>query len=142
MGLIGSVNAAARFIDIIPSGTIVDRFPKKTLMKIYAALKIAMMAGLCSLIFAGMINFSWLVIVAVASGLLIGAFGSLTNAMLPFIVQDEDLPKALIANQSRDSIVSIGSAPIGGALFGFTLALPFFCRRRLVLGVVLVGNAD
>lgn len=124
-GLIGSINAAARFVAIIPGGTIVDRFPKKTLMKLYAVLKIATMIGLCTLIATGMINFSWLAVVAVVSGLLSGAFGGLTNAILPFIVDDDDLPHALVANQSRDSIVSIGSAPIGGALFGFAPTLPF-----------------
>ncbi|WP_124039815.1 MFS transporter [Neoactinobaculum massilliense] len=124
-GLVGAVLAAARFLVILPGGHVIDRFEKTQLMRIYAASMMGIMALLAGFILFQALSFTWLLVFAVLIGLVNGTFGGLTNAMLPFLLQDEDLTDALALNETRDSVISVAASPLGGVLFGIHPVIPF-----------------
>ncbi|GAA1354261.1 MFS transporter [Falsarthrobacter nasiphocae] len=135
-GIVGAAAAGARFVAMLPGGAVIDAYPKRRLLAVYAAVRIVLMLTLVVLILTGTASFWTLLAFGILDGLLKGLFGGLTNAILPFILKGEELRAGLIANETRDSVISVAASPAGGALFGLNPLAPFVADAVLTTSLL------
>ncbi|WP_268896626.1 MFS transporter [Corynebacterium lizhenjunii] len=135
-GFVAALMALARFVAMLGGSWVVDFYPKRRLMVINALCRIVLSVLTVGLLLADRMGFVALVAVAVGYGAIGGIFGNLTNAILPFIVDDRELNEALSLNETRDSIIQIAAAPLSVFLFTALRALPFVVD---ILGFAIVA---
>ncbi|WP_159609191.1 MFS transporter [Glutamicibacter sp. JC586] len=132
-GILAAIGMIARASLILAGGSKADRSNKARMM---------LMGGICGAIITaamalgsltGSIPIALLCIAHVLMELRGGYFGSITNAALKDLVHPKQLGRAMAANQGRDSVLMLGSAPLGGLLLGL--------GGGLALATVSVFNA-
>ena len=106
-------------------GTFIDRHPRKRLVILDAALNILIWGAVTVLLVMGRLTFPLFVVGYLAVEVVSGLMGSATNALLRSIVPAKLYPKASSFNTGRDSAVSIIGDPLGGAMYGAAVWLPF-----------------
>jgi MFS family permease len=107
------------------AGVAADRWRRKSLMIAADAARAAAMAALGSLVLAGEAVFSAILLVAFVEGAGATLFGAAEPGALRAVVPPRQLPAAAGAREARRAVVRLGGAPLGGALFGLSRALPF-----------------
>lgn len=135
-GFIAALMALTRFISMLAASWVVDFYPKRRLMVINALCRIVLSASVVVLLITGHMGFISLIAVAIGYGAIGGIFGNLTNAILPFIVDELELKDALSLNETRDSIIQIAAAPLSVFLFSMLRALPFIVE---IMGFAIVA---
>ncbi|WKD62054.1 Major Facilitator Superfamily protein [Corynebacterium ciconiae DSM 44920] len=127
-GVVGAVSSAGVMLMAIPAGMIIDSFDKKKLLFFYGLAGV-LIWGVFSLLFVlDLFTFPLLLLFSAVSGLIMGTFGGLTNAILRFIVPERLLVPAQGRNQTRDSVVWMCGLPLGGLLYGLIPVLPFVVK--------------
>lgn len=117
-GALAALGMAARASVILAGGAMADRTDKARMILIGSLCGAAVTAALALGIAWGSLPVPLLCLAHVLMELRGGYFGSTTNAALKDLVHPKQLGRAMAANQGRDSVLMLGSAPLGGVLLG------------------------
>ena len=118
-GSLAALGMAARASVILAGGAMADRTDKARMIVIGSLCGAAVTTALALGIGSGSLPVPLLCLAHVLMELRGGYFGSTTNAALKDLVHPKQLGRAMAANQGRDSVLMLGSAPLGGVLLGF-----------------------
>lgn len=124
-GVVGTVAATVGVVARIPAGALVDQFDRRLVMIVCDTVRMACLAALAAAVAIG--HVWWPAVLAVAC---VDAVGSVLldaagYAVMPVVLDDDQLEPGWAAVQGRGQASSIGGPPLGGALFDVRRALPF-----------------
>lgn len=117
-GLLAALGLLARASLTLTGGAMSDRADRSRLMVLGGLCGAFISGALALAAFSGSLGAAMLCLGHILMELRGGYFGSVTNAALKDVVHPAQLGKAMAANQGRDSALSLGAAPLGGALLG------------------------
>ncbi len=117
-GTLAAVGLAARASLTLAGGSKVDRSDRARMILLGGLCGAALTSALALASFTGSLSATLLCIAHVLMELRGGYFGSTTDAALKDIVHPQQLGRAMAANQGRDSVLMLGSAPLAGTLLG------------------------
>lgn len=117
-GMLASLGMTARASVILAGGAVADRTDKARMIVIGSLCGATITAALALGISFGSLPVPLMCLAHVLMELRGGFFGSTTNAALKELVHPKQLGRAMAANQGRDSVLMLGSAPLGGVLLG------------------------
>lgn len=137
-GVIGAVGLAVRVLATPLGGLVADRRRHAGLLLTGAAVGLALAATLTVLSAAARLDVVVLLALEVGFGLRGGLFGPASDAALKDVVPDTRQGSAQAMNQSRDAALSLGAAPLGGALLAVG---PWLVGAVMVLGHLAAGAA-
>lgn len=124
-GLTESANLLGTAVALLPAGVLADRLDRRRVMRVASALGVVLYGSLVAAVLLDALTIPHLLVVAVGTGLVAGAFGPAEMSAVRSVVRAEDLPTALAQNQARQHVASLIGGPLGGALYGVTRWLPF-----------------
>ncbi|MFJ5106723.1 MULTISPECIES: MFS transporter [unclassified Glutamicibacter] len=117
-GTLAAVGMAARASVNLAGGAMADRTDKARMILIGSFAGAAITAAMALGSSVGSLPVASLCLAHILMELRGGYFGSTTNAALKDLVHPKQLGRAMAANQGRDSVLMLGSAPLGGVLLG------------------------
>lgn len=123
-GLVAAGGALGRLVATVPGGVLADRHDRRVLMVIGGLAGAALVTIMAVAHLVGVLGFWPLLLLNLALGARTGLFGSASDAALKAVVDPEQLPSAMSANQGRDAAIAIGAGPAGGALLAGGVVLP------------------
>lgn len=139
-GVSSTLDAMMSFISamlVIPGGLVQDRYDRRTLMILSYVLDAAILTIAAVLIQFRMLSVVTLVVICLLLGVNQGLLGETSNTMLRGVVSNEELPRVMAMNDSRDAIVSIIGSPVSGALMGIGKIAPFLGAVAMnIVGVI------
>ncbi|MDO5048591.1 MAG: MFS transporter [Actinomycetaceae bacterium] len=124
-GVVGAVSMASSLLATLPGGVVADRVDRKRLMALGHGLGALIWISAVIIYFTGYLSTSVLFILAAVAGFRGGFFAGVSIPVLRMLVQPEQLPRALAANQARDGTIRVVSGPLGGLLVAFSVWFPF-----------------
>jgi len=107
------------------AGLAADRWRRKRLMIAADAVRVVAMGAFSIALVAGDVGFWAILAVALVEGTASTIFIAADSGALRAVVPAPQLPAAAGAREARRSIVRLGGAPLGGALYGLSRAVPF-----------------
>lgn len=132
--LVGTVSTIASFAGQIPGGVVADVLSRKRLMRIGGLVGFGINGLLAVLVILGLLSY-WILLVALATqAVFAGLFGSASDALLKSVVDTEDYPSAMAANQGRDSAIMLTADPLSGFLYSLGAFVPFAFSALAGLG--------
>lgn len=136
MGTFMIITVAPRLVLVPIAGVIGDRMNRKVIMVWMDFGRGAVILGLAMLAAQGLVTISVLFAAQLGVSLMNALFGPATAAMLPDIVEEEDLTRANSIRGSIDSFSYIVGPILGGVLYGFGGIQTVF----LINGISFVGS--
>ncbi|MGV9184531.1 MFS transporter [Arcanobacterium canis] len=135
-GLIATTSQAIGVICMVPGGVIVDRFDRRKIIYLFAAMG-TMIWGTITVLFAtDHLTFPILIALTSLGAVNVGLFGFATDAVLRSIVRGENFIKAQAANRGRDASIELSAPPVGAAFYSLGVWVPFAVS---VAGYLLLG---
>lgn len=116
-GTVAAVGLGGRIATTLVGGVLADRHDLRRLMVLSGLAAAVIVAGMLAVIELE-VGVVALAVLNLLAGVRAGLLGGASNAALKQVVRPEVLPTASAANQARDAAVSMGAAPLGGALLG------------------------
>lgn len=110
---------------LLPAGVAADRLDRRRVMRAASGSGAVLYASLVVAALLGQLTLPHLLVVALLTGVVAGAFAPAEMSAVRTVVAPEDLPTALAQNQGRIHVAGLVGGPIGGALYGVTRWLPF-----------------
>jgi len=107
------------------AGLAADRWSRKRLMIAADAVRVVAMGAFALALVAGDVTFWAILVVAAVEGTASTFFIAADAGALRAVVPAPQLPAAAGAREARRSIVRLSGAPLGGALYGLSRAIPF-----------------
>jgi MFS family permease len=107
------------------AGVAADRWSRKHLMIGADAVRVVAMGAFALVLIAGDVKLWGILAVALIEGTASAFFIAADSGALRAVVPARQLPAAAGAREARRSIVRLGGAPLGGALYGLSRAVPF-----------------
>ena len=140
LGLVGLCQFLPMFLLTLPAGDITDRFNQRRVYRLAAGLQAA-----CSALFLALSIFrphtAWMFYaVLVLFGAARGFAGPSGQSLLPFLVPQERLPRAISTNSSAFTGAIIAGPALGGFLYAFgpvpvySLCIAGFGAAALIVG--------
>jgi MFS family permease len=124
-GLVGFCVSAAAMAASLPSGVLVDRLNRRTVMLACDAARAGAMALLAAgVLLAEKASAPFILLVAAVDGALSSLFVPAEVAALRRIVDRKQLPSALAMNEGRGAAAALAGPPLGGLLFTLSHSLP------------------
>lgn len=124
-GVLVTVQSVVITLGILPGGVLVDRYDRRTTIRVYALGSLVVWDVVAVLHFADLLTWQVFLGLIVAGAILTGLFSNATDAALRSIVGIEHYPQAVTMNQGRDGAIELGSGPIGGFLYAVAAWIPF-----------------
>lgn len=115
----------------IAGGVIQDRYERKRLMILNGAISFLILVTTGSIIYFFGLKAKVVLVLSILLALQEGFLGNTSNVILRSIVSSEQLPKAMSANNARDTGMNILGGPLGGFLMGIGSSL------TLIVGSIL-----
>ncbi|RAZ34903.1 MFS transporter [Microbacterium sp. SMR1] len=111
----------------VPAGVIVDRFDRRRVMALANSVRGAAAVGLAVLTVTGSLDIVWLLVGTLVFGFGETLFDNATNAVIPSVVERDQLDRANGRIQAAQiTIDSFVAQPVAGILFAVSLALPLW----------------
>ena len=144
LGLVGLVQFVPIFLLTLPAGEICDRFDPRRILGMGIAVEAACTAAFLFLTLNGVRSawpfFAVLLVVGCARAFQEPA----QQALLPFLVPEERLPKAIAWSSSVFEVAVIGGPALGGLLYAFQPAAPYaaccVASVAAALGTIVLGG--
>ncbi|RMI14334.1 MFS transporter [Cellulomonas triticagri] len=124
-GIVAAAAAVGGVVGLLPGGVLADRFDRRALRAWSALLGVSLSGTIGVLLVLGVLTGSWLAVLGFALQLRGSLLGPASDAILRSVVGKERMSRAVVANQARDSAVSLVSGPVGGLLYAIAPAVPF-----------------
>ncbi|MFN8638270.1 MAG: MFS transporter [Dehalococcoidia bacterium] len=120
LGEISLANALPGLVLSLPGGVLADRVPKKLVQQIGNTLNAANALSLALLILSGNISYGWLLVNAVAQGVIQGLMMPARQSMIPDIVLPRYVMNAVALNNVGMNISRMFMPALGGFLLAMT----------------------
>ncbi len=140
-GTLAAVGLAARASLTLLGGSVADRSDRARMMLSGGICGATLTSALAVASISGSLSVAVLCVAHVLMELRGGYFGTVTNAALKDVVHPKQLGRAMAANQGRDSVLMLGSAPLGGLLLGLGAAFALIAVSFLQLLAAASGFA-
>jgi predicted MFS family arabinose efflux permease len=124
-GLVGTVALAGQMLFRLPAGALVDRWDRRRAMLVTDALRCAVLGAVAGCLAGGLLRFSYLLVAALATGLLGEIFRPASTAAVRRVVAPQKMPQAVARFEAASYGAAVAGPPLGGALFSLGQALPF-----------------
>jgi MFS family permease len=124
-GIVAFTRLLAMALFALPAGLAADRWNRRRLMIATYALRAFAIGSLAALILLDEVVFWAIPLVAFLEGIGAAVFPVAQAGALRAVVPKRQLPAATAVATGREAAVSLAGAPLGGALFGLSRALPF-----------------
>lgn len=135
LGFVGLAQFLPALVLVLVTGSVADRYDRKTIIILCLAGEFAMTALLLALVLSGT-QLVWpIFVLLVGFGIFRAFFGPASQAMLPNLVPPEHLPNAIAMNSSAWQIATIVGPVAGGLLYGVNANL------ALIVAAFLFGVA-
>lgn len=132
-GVVNSIGIFAYLIVMPFGGVLVDRIDRRLGMYTRAISGAILWLVFGLLLTFNLLKFWQILVIVVAVKVLDGLFGIADNAALRSIIPDDkEFTKAIAINQGRNAVIEITGGPIGGFLYAFTHALPYYFSAALL----------
>src|SRR5215469_14238113 len=141
LGLVGLCQFVPMFLLTLPAGEITDRFNQRLVYAVAGALQ-----ALCSALFLGLTLFAphrafLFYLVLVLFGAARGFAGPSGQSLLPFLVEQERLPRAISINSSVFTAAVIAGPALGGFLYALgPMPVYAFCILGFALAALIVSQ--
>src|ERR1700761_1800917 len=141
LGLVGLCQFVPMFLLTLPAGDITDRFNQRRVYRLAAALQAA-----CSALFLTLSilppHTAWMFYaVLVLFGAARGFAAPSGQSLLPFLVPQERLPRAISPNSSVFTAAVITGPALGGFLYAFgPVAVYSLCIAGFAVAALIVGG--
>jgi MFS family permease len=137
-GLVLATVAAARLIAGLPAGALADRWSRKKIIVMCAAVQAVTAGTLVAALWAGRATVAHLVVMAALMGVCAALFDPAEDASLPNLVPAEQLPSAVALKSARTYLGQLTGSAAGGLLFAVGRAVPF-AAHALTHAVAFAG---
>lgn len=134
-GLVAGAAAVAKFASSTPAGVLVDLCSRRVLLILASALQLLAVVSLLAAILLGEAHLGHLITAAVLEGLGYSLYTATELPLLRRIVPEGQHRAALSREQSRKAAAQLAAPPLGGLLFSWSPAAPFFTAAMVFLGV-------
>jgi hypothetical protein len=124
-GLVGFARSVAYPLSSLPAGVLVDRLNRRAVMIGCDLGRAVAMASIPIVLALGRPPLGQLLVVAFLDAALVSVSLIAERGLLPQIVPEEAFADAVVLNEARVAIASVGGPSLGGALFGLARGLPF-----------------
>ncbi|MEX1023351.1 MAG: MFS transporter [Dehalococcoidia bacterium] len=141
LGLIGLAGAAPMLLLSVFGGVVADRQPKRTILQFGQVLSLLNALALAALMFTGVMRIEWLLVSALAQGIVMALTMPARQAMIPDIVGLDRMMNAVSLNMAGMNTMRLFAPAAGGFIVsavGFGWA---FGTMAALYGVALVGLA-
>jgi MFS family permease len=141
LGLVGLCQFVPMFLLTLPAGDIADRFNQRRVYALAAGLE-----AICSALFLGLTlmapHTQWLFyMVLILFGAARGFAGPSGQSLLPFLVEQERLPRAISINSSAFTAAVIAGPALGGFLYALgPIAVYALCVAGFILAALIVAR--
>lgn len=124
-GLVLGTMAAAQLVAGLPTGALVDRWNRKTVMLACEVAQVAAAGSLVGALWWGHASVAHMMMVAAVMGVCGALFEPAEEASLPNVVADEQLSTAIAMNAARSYLGHLSGNAAGGFLFAVGRFVPF-----------------
>jgi MFS family permease len=107
------------------AGLAADLWSRKGLMIVADAVRLAAMGAFAVALLVDAVGFWAIFVVAFVEGTASTFFSAAGAGALRAVVPVTQLPAAAATREARRSVVALGGAPLGGALYGLSRVIPF-----------------
>ena len=140
LGLVGLCQFVPMFLLTLPAGEITDRFNQRRIYALAAGLQ-----ALCSALFLILTLFThrafFFYLVLILFGAARGFAGPSGGSLLPFLVEQEKLPRAISINSSAFTAAIIAGPALGGFLYALgPVPVYALCILGFALAAVIVSG--
>jgi MFS family permease len=127
ISLLGAAAFVPWLVFGVPAGVIVDRFDRRRVMALANMVRGTAAVGLAVLTVTGGLDVTWLLVGTLVFGLGETLFDNATNAVIPSVVERDQLDRANGRIQAAQiTIDSFLAQPVAGVLFAVSLGLPLW----------------
>jgi predicted MFS family arabinose efflux permease len=127
-GALGFARTVPWFMFALPAGALVDRVNRKAVMLVSDAAACIAMFSVGAALAAGRLSLAHLFAAVLVEGTAFIFLHVAYTSSLKQLVPVEQLPDAVAYTSARESAATLAGPPIGGLLYGFARALPFFAN--------------
>lgn len=124
-GLVAAARTLPYLLLTLPAGAMVDRWDRRATMVVCSAGSALALASVATAYAAGVLTIPQIVAVSLVEGSFAVVYGLAETAALRQVVPTAQLPTAVAQQQLQYSIGGIVGPPLGGALYGVSIVLPF-----------------
>jgi predicted MFS family arabinose efflux permease len=124
-GLVGFANQVPVLALYLPTGVLVDRHDRRTIMIVSSLVAACALASVPVALALGELPFDQIIVVALIAGARQVIYSTAEQGALPLVVADSQVAEAVTRNQARSEAATLAGPPLGGLLFGFARLLPF-----------------
>jgi hypothetical protein len=141
LGLVGLCQFVPMFLLTLPAGEITDRFNQRRIYALAAGLE-----ALCSALFLILTLFMphralFFYLVLILFGAARGFAGPSGGSLLPFLVEQQELPRAISINSSAFTAAIIAGPALGGFLYALgPVAVYVLCISGFALAALIVSG--
>ena len=140
LGLVGIVQFAPALLLVLVTGAVADRFGRRLIMSVSAALEAVCAAALLVLSFRGLVSPVPIFVVLAFFGVVRAFFGPASSSLVANLVPPEDFANAIAWNSSAWQTATIVGPVAGGLLYGLSAEASYGTAAVLMLvaaGLVL-----
>ena len=140
LGLVGIVQFAPALLLVLVTGAVADRFGRRLIMSVSAALEAVCAAALLVLSFRGLVSPVPIFVVLAFFGVVRAFFGPASSSLVANLVPPEDFANAIAWNSSAWQTATIVGPVAGGLLYGLAAEASYGTAAVLMLaaaGLVL-----
>jgi MFS family permease len=140
LGLVGIVQFAPALLLVLVTGAVADRFGRRLIMAVSAALEAVCAAALLVLSFRGLVSPVPIFVVLAFFGVVRAFFGPASSSLVANLVPPEDFANAIAWNSSAWQTATIVGPVAGGLLYGLSAEASYGTAAVLMLaaaGLVL-----
>ena len=124
-GLVAAARTVPYLLLPLPAGALVDRRDRRAVMVVCSAGSALALASVAAAHAGGALTIPHIVAVSLVEGSFAVVYGLAETAALRQVVPTAQLPTAVAQQQLQYSVGGIVGPPLGGALYGVSIALPF-----------------
>ncbi len=124
-GLVAAARTLPYLLLTLPAGALVDRWNRRTTMVVCSAGSALALASVAIAYASGALTIPQIVVVSLIEGSFAVVYGLAETAALRQVVPIAQLPTAVAQQQLQYSLGGIIGPPLGGVLYGVSIALPF-----------------
>lgn len=124
-GLIATARSAPQWLLGLPAGMLADRWDRRRLMLGCDLVRFVSLTGIVLGVLTGLLSYPVVVVVALVEGSATVLFSPAEVGALRHVVPASQLRTATARNESREYGAMLAGPPLGGALYGVAMVLPF-----------------
>lgn len=119
LGMIGLAQFLPALLLALPGGLAADRFERRSILLLCFSLEVVVVLLLLAISLVPGARAPWIFPVVALSGAGQAFFNPASQSLVPFLVSQEDFPRAVAWNSSTFQVATIAGPAVGGLLYAF-----------------------